>query len=79
MKPAKKFTKERIVSCDAEQETLNDVPKITIHADKFTIHFPSGFDDNSLAERTVQPFVIGRKNFLFSNMPAGADSTELCK
>ena len=31
--------------------------------------------DNSLAERTVKPFVIGRKNFLFSNTPAGADAS----
>ena len=31
--------------------------------------------DNSLAERTVKPFVIGRKNFLFSNIPAGADAS----
>ena len=31
--------------------------------------------DNSLAERTVKPFVIGRKNFMFSNTPAGADAS----
>ena len=31
--------------------------------------------DKSLAERTVKPFVIGRKNFLFSNTPAGADAS----
>lgn len=31
--------------------------------------------DNSLAERTVKPFVIGRKNWLFSNTPAGADAS----
>jgi transposase len=28
--------------------------------------------DNNLAERTVKPFVIGRKNWLFSNTPGGA-------
>ena len=31
--------------------------------------------DNSLAERTVKPFVIGRKNWLFSDTPAGADAS----
>ena len=48
IEPAKKFTEETIVSSDAEQETLNDVPKLTIHAGKFTLHIPSGFDDKSL-------------------------------
>lgn len=27
---------------------------------------------NNLAERSVKPFVMGRKNFLFANMPSGA-------
>lgn len=31
--------------------------------------------DNNLAERTVKPFVIGRKNWLFSNTPAGATAS----
>lgn len=31
--------------------------------------------DNSMAERAVKPFVIGRKNWLFSNTPAGAKSS----
>ena len=28
-----------------------------------------------MAERTVKPFVIGRKNWLFSNTPAGAHAS----
>lgn len=28
--------------------------------------------DNNLAERGIKPFVIGRKNFLFGDMPRGA-------
>ena len=28
--------------------------------------------DNNRAERSIKPFVIGRKNFLFSNTPRGA-------
>lgn len=31
--------------------------------------------DNNLAERTVKPFVIGRKNWLFANTPQGADAS----
>ena len=31
--------------------------------------------DNSFAERTVKPFVIGRKNWLFSDTPRGAKAS----
>ena len=27
---------------------------------------------NNLAERSIKPFVMGRKNFLFANTPKGA-------
>lgn len=30
---------------------------------------------NNLAERSIKPFVIGRKNFLFANTPRGAQSS----
>ena len=30
---------------------------------------------NNLAERSIKPFVMGRKNFLFANTPAGAKSS----
>ena len=30
---------------------------------------------NNRAERSIKPFVIGRKNWLFSNTPAGAQSS----
>jgi len=32
---------------------------------------------NNRAERSIKPFVIGRKNWLFSNTPKGADSSAL--
>ncbi|MCL2768419.1 MAG: IS66 family transposase, partial [Synergistaceae bacterium] len=32
---------------------------------------------NNKAERSIKPFVIGRKNWLFSNTPAGADASAL--
>ena len=31
--------------------------------------------DNNLAERGIKPFVIGRKNFLSSDTPRGADAS----
>jgi len=34
--------------------------------------------DNNLAERTIKPFVIGRKNWLFSNTRRGADASCVC-
>lgn len=33
--------------------------------------------DNNRAERSIKPFVIGRKNFLFSNTPKGARSSAM--
>lgn len=31
--------------------------------------------DNNMAERAVKPFVIGRKNWLFSTSPKGAEAS----
>ena len=31
--------------------------------------------DNNLAERGIKPFVIGRKNFLLSDTPRGAEAS----
>lgn len=33
--------------------------------------------DNNRAERSIKPFVIGRKNFLFSNTPRGAEGSAI--
>ncbi|OPX85704.1 MAG: Transposase IS66 family protein [Pelotomaculum sp. PtaB.Bin013] len=33
--------------------------------------------DNNRAERSIKPFVIGRKNFLFANTPRGAKSSAI--
>ena len=32
---------------------------------------------NNLAERSIKPFVIDRKNFLFANTPNGADASAI--
>ena len=33
--------------------------------------------DNNRAERSIKPFVIGRKNFLFANTPRGAQGSSI--
>lgn len=33
--------------------------------------------DNNLAERTVKPFVVGRKNWMFSTSVKGAQSSAM--
>lgn len=33
--------------------------------------------DNNIAERDIRPFAIGRKNWLFSNTPKGADASAI--
>ena len=42
------------------------------------IHYVENGDypvDNNRAENAIRPFVIGRKNWLFSNSQAGADAS----
>jgi len=46
---------------------LNQWHRLIIYAD--TAHVPP---DNNWAENTIRPFVIGRKNWLFSASPEGA-------
>ncbi len=36
---------------------------------------PELFVDNSIAERSIKPFVIGRKNWLFTGSETGAESS----
>ena len=33
--------------------------------------------DNNRTERSIKPFVIGRKNWLFANTPSGAKASEI--
>lgn len=47
--------------------TLNAWPKLTTYLEDGHIAI-----DNNIAENAIRPFVIGRKNFLFSGSPRGA-------
>jgi transposase len=45
--------------------------------DKLIVYIEAGFlkPDNNVAENRIRPFVIGRKNWLFSGAPRGADAS----
>lgn len=50
--------------------TLNEWPKLTVFLENG--HIPI---DNNLVENAIRPFVLGRKNWLFSGSPRGADAS----
>lgn len=49
---------------------LNQLPNVMHYLEKGELDI-----DNNLAERSIKPFVIGRKNWLFSNTVSGADAS----
>ncbi len=51
---------------------LNQWPKLTLFLSDGNLEI-----DNNRAERSIKPFVIGRKNWLFANTPAGAKSSAI--
>tara|TARA_B110000211_G_C14062793_1_gene546357 strand:+ start:517 stop:2094 length:1578 start_codon:yes stop_codon:yes gene_type:complete len=54
----------------AIQYNLNQWDKLTVYLSDYRINL-----DNNRAERAIKPFVIGRKNWLFSNTGSGATSS----
>lgn len=55
---------------DAVNYTLNEWTKLVRYLDAAFIT-----PDNNETERAIRPFVIGRKNWLFSNTPRGANAS----
>ncbi len=55
---------------EAINYTLKEWPKLIRYLES-----PYLALDNNVAERAIKPFVIGRKNWLFSGSPAGAESS----
>ena len=49
---------------------LNEYPKLCKYLDNGYIYI-----DNNLVENSVRPFVLGRKNWLFSDVPEGAEAS----
>lgn len=54
----------------AMQYTLNEWDKLVVFLENGSIPI-----DNNLVENKVRPFVLGRKNWLFSGCPHGADAS----
>ena len=54
----------------AIQYFLNEYPKLIKYLDNGYIYI-----DNNLVENSVRPFVLGRKNWLFSGVPEGAEAS----
>lgn len=50
--------------------TINEWPKLEVFLENG--HIPI---DNNFVENAIRPFVLGRKNWLFSGSPRGADSS----
>ena len=55
---------------EAISYTLGLWPKLTTYVEDGNIPI-----DNNKIENAIRPFVIGRKNFLFSGSPRGADAS----
>jgi transposase len=45
--------------------------------DRLVVYIEDGFlkPDNNVAENAIRPFVLGRKNWLFSGAPKGAEAS----
>ena len=54
----------------AIQYNLNQWDKLTVYLTDYHVNI-----DNNRADRAIKPFVIGRKNWLFSNTGNGARSS----
>jgi transposase len=52
--------------------SLNQWPKLTRYLEDGHLNI-----DNNRAERAIKPFVIGRKNWLFSNTASGAQASSV--
>jgi transposase len=73
----KKWLEKRVVQVPpslglgkAISYTLNEWPKLIRYLDS-----PYLTPDNNVSENAIRPFVLGRKNWLFSGSPEGAESS----
>ena len=60
----------QIKNGDAIGYCLNQWPKLMRYLDDGDLAI-----DNNIAERDIRPFTTGRKNWMFSNTPRGANSS----
>ncbi|MCP4281059.1 MAG: IS66 family transposase, partial [Alteromonas sp.] len=70
------MTSQQVISSSplgkALKYTLGQWPKLIRYIDDGHLSI-----DNNRAERAIKPLVIGRKNWLFSNTPNGADASAM--
>ncbi|AGU98813.1 hypothetical protein M892_25855 [Vibrio campbellii ATCC BAA-1116] len=70
------MTSQQVISSSplgkAIKYTLGQWPKLIRYIDDGHLSI-----DNNRAERAIKPLVIGRKNWLFSNTPNGADASAM--
>ena len=70
------MTTQQVISSSplgkAIKYTLGQWPKLIRYIDDGHLSI-----DNNRAERAIKPLVIGRKNWLFSNTPNGADASAM--
>lgn len=57
---------------EAFNYTLSQWPRLTNYLESGVVPI-----DNNLTENAIRPFVVGRKNWLFSDQPRGADASAL--
>ncbi|AHC13818.1 Mobile element protein [Salinispira pacifica] len=60
------------------QSALGKAVNYSLNQWEYLVHYldlPELTPDNNAAERAIRPFVLGRKNWLFSGSPAGAESS----
>lgn len=67
-----KTTPPRSLLGKAIAYALNQWPRLTVYLQKGFLR-----PDNNLAENTIRPFAVGRKNWLFSGSPRGAEASAL--
>ncbi len=60
------------IACRYIDYCLNQWKKLTVFLEDGRLEL-----DNSRSERSIKPFVIGRKNWLFANTPRGAKTSAI--
>lgn len=70
LKQQKSRTTPKSKAGEAITYSLNQWEKLTAFLDDGRLEL-----DNNRSERSIKPFVIGRKNWLFANMPRGAKAS----
>ena len=69
------FAWAKSLSNIAPKSKLGKAVNYLIEEEPYLRRYIEDGSDNNLAERSIKPFVIGRKNWLFANTPSGAKAS----